>query len=71
MTCLECGLPDPYNGGGDNVGSCDCPRKQCCGAAPLEDCDCYWADDDDDFDWYEHTDGQPRIETIAVIGCVL
>lgn len=24
--CDVCGLPDPYNGGGDGIGSCDCPR---------------------------------------------
>lgn len=26
MTCDVCGLPDPYNGDGDGIGSCDCPR---------------------------------------------
>lgn len=24
--CDVCGLPDPYNGDGDAIGSCDCPR---------------------------------------------
>ena len=24
--CDVCGLPDPYNGQGDGIGSCDCPR---------------------------------------------
>lgn len=39
MRCLDCGLPDPYNGQGDGIGSCDCPRCQCCGAGPQE-CEC-------------------------------
>jgi hypothetical protein len=28
-TCVECGLPDPYHGDGDGIGSCDCPRCDC------------------------------------------
>ena len=24
--CDVCGLPDPYDGGGDGIGSCGCPR---------------------------------------------
>ena len=24
--CDVCGLPDPYNGRGDGIGSCDCHR---------------------------------------------
>lgn len=39
LRCLDCGLPDPYEGHGDGIGSCDCPRCQSCGAGPLE-CDC-------------------------------
>jgi hypothetical protein len=26
MECDVCGLPDLYIGGGDGIGSCDCPR---------------------------------------------
>ncbi len=26
LDCDVCGLPDPYAGGGDGIGSCDCPR---------------------------------------------
>lgn len=25
MRCDVCGLPDPYRGQGDGIGSCDCP----------------------------------------------
>jgi len=34
VTCFDCNLPDPYNGAGDGIGSCDCPRCDRCGAAP-------------------------------------
>lgn len=55
-SCFNCGLPDPYRGQGDGIGSCDCPRcAYGCGAGPQE-CDCYrdsgdydetvWGDDD-------------------------
>lgn len=44
MRCDGCGLPDPYCGQGDGIGSCDCPRCHCCGAGPHE-CEC-----DYDFD---------------------
>jgi hypothetical protein len=27
--CDVCTLPDPYNGAGDGIGSCDCPRGDC------------------------------------------
>ena len=37
--CLVCGLYDPYDGQGDGIGSCDCPRCPWCGAGP-ESCDC-------------------------------
>lgn len=45
MRCDVCLLPDPYNGGGDGIGSCDCPRCDCgmstnsalCGCPPDED----------------------------------
>lgn len=26
IDCDVCGLPDSYNGDGDGIGSCDCPR---------------------------------------------
>ena len=39
MTCWLCGLPDPYRGQGDGIGSCECPRCDCCHRAP-GDCDC-------------------------------
>jgi len=39
MTCFVCGLPDPYRGNGDGIGSCDCPRCDCCAAGP-DECDC-------------------------------
>lgn len=37
--CLTCNLPDPYNGDGDGIGSCECPRCDTCGSAPLT-CEC-------------------------------
>lgn len=40
MICPDCGLPDSYRGQGDGLGSCDCPRCDCCGLGPLDDCDC-------------------------------
>jgi hypothetical protein len=39
MRCDSCGLPDNYCGQGDGIGSCDCPRCECCGGGP-DDCDC-------------------------------
>jgi hypothetical protein len=39
MNCQRCGLPDSYRGQGDGIGSCDCSRCECCGAAPYE-CEC-------------------------------
>jgi hypothetical protein len=53
MICDVCDLPDPYQGNGDGIGSCDCPRCEC-GAAvwsvfctcPPED-DGQWPDDDE------------------------
>lgn len=32
--CFDCGLPDPYDGAGDGIGSCDCRRCEVCGWAP-------------------------------------
>lgn len=39
MICPRCGLPDYYAGDGDGIGSCECPRCECCGAGP-DECDC-------------------------------
>ena len=39
MRCLRCGLPDPYRGQGDGIGSCDCSRCECCAAGP-DECEC-------------------------------
>jgi len=47
--CPECNLPDPYNGHGDGVGSCDCPRNECCGQQSYF-CTCA---SDDDYFWGE------------------
>lgn len=46
--CFECGMPDPYNGHGDGIGSCMCPRCDQCGWAPGV-CNC---SDDYFFDEY-------------------
>lgn len=27
--CDVCDLPDPYDGAGDGIGSCECPRGDC------------------------------------------
>lgn len=32
-TCDVCGLLDLYDGAGDGIGSCDCPRCEECGEA--------------------------------------
>ena len=46
--CDVCGLPDPYAGTGDGIGSCDCPRCECGAAASSVLCICppddYWDD---------------------------
>jgi hypothetical protein len=69
--CPSCGLPDAYDGDGDGVGSCECSRCDECGAAPLS-CRCAELfDDRDDYEWYDATDGRPRIETIQPTGAVL
>lgn len=61
MICFNCGLPDPYCGQGDGIGSCDCLRCDCCGAGP-GDCDCRrdyepgYDDEDEPFDpWCNDT----------------
>lgn len=48
MRCDVCGLPDPYNGGGDGIGSCDCSRCDCGVAAWSSLCTC---PTDDDIEW--------------------
>lgn len=53
--CDVCGLPDPYRGTGDGIGSCDCPR--CEGgeaAAHSQFCDC--PDDEDGYWDYDGAD---------------
>ena len=44
--CPECNLVDPYNGGGDGIGSCDCERMECCGEVSVF-CDCPEFDDEE------------------------
>lgn len=52
MECDVCGLTDPYNGQGDGIGSCDCPRcdGRCGAAAGSMFCACVPEDDFED-DW--------------------
>lgn len=45
MICFDCNLPDPYNGQGDGIGSCDCHRCEACGGAPGHECSADWPDD--------------------------
>jgi len=55
VTCDVCGLPDLHGGQGDGIGSCDCPRCDCGGAARGSMfCDCEPDDDfwDDDSEVY-------------------
>jgi len=47
VTCFDCNLPDHYNGAGDGIGSCDCPRCDRCGEPPGL---CTAACDDDLYD---------------------
>lgn len=66
MRCFGCGLPDPYCGNGDGIGSCDCPRCDCCLAGP-EECDCR-------MDWDEDPDNDTSAEVDDFLcndtGCV-
>ncbi|EEP73524.1 hypothetical protein MCAG_03851 [Micromonospora sp. ATCC 39149] len=55
MTCDICGLPDPYQGQGDGIGSCDCPRCEC--GTPRGSYLCTCDPDDPDAGWDD--DGQP------------
>lgn len=61
MRCFECGLPDPYQGRGDGIGSCDCPRCEDCGWAPGV-CNC---DEDDGPDWPDDVTCGPDCTCIA------
>jgi hypothetical protein len=36
---MDCGMYDPYDGQGDGIGSCDCPRCEWC-AGPPGVCSC-------------------------------
>lgn len=53
MRCPACGLPDSYRGQGDGIGSCDCPRCDCCHAGP-DECECRR-----DFDELDDDPGEP------------
>jgi len=69
MRCDVCGLPDPYNGQGDGIGSCDCPRcDHGCGVAAMSSL-CQGSDDDypydDDPDWPED-DGEPWPDDVII-----
>ncbi|GHJ11192.1 hypothetical protein TPA0907_55590 [Micromonospora humidisoli] len=46
--CDVCGLPDPYRGQGDGIGSCDCPRCDCGAPRSSYLCTCPPDDDPDD-----------------------
>ena len=46
MRCDVCLLPDPYNGAGDGIGSCECPRCDCGTATNSHLCTC--PDDEED-----------------------
>ena len=52
IDCDVCGLPDRYNGRGDGIGSCDCPRCEGgCGVAAWSAlCSCP-PEDYGDFEW--------------------
>jgi hypothetical protein len=77
MTCDVCGLPDPYRGQGDGIGSCDCPRCGCGSAAGSQFCTClpddhpgYDPDDwgnGDDVPWPGDVILRP-VETIEIPG---
>lgn len=65
MVCDVCGLPDPYRGQGDGIGSCDCPRCPCGAAALSQFCTCERDDDpgwpDDDEPWPDDVDVRPEV----------
>jgi len=49
VRCDVCMLPDPYNGQGDGIGSCECPRCDCGTAAGSALCGCPPDDDWGDY----------------------
>jgi hypothetical protein len=54
IECDVCHLPDPYGGGGDGIGSCDCPRcdgQEAASGSVL--CDC---PPNDEYDWRDEGD---------------
>jgi hypothetical protein len=57
--CDVCRLPDPYNGGGDGIGSCDCPRCDGGEAAHWSTL-CTCPDDDGPACWAQAPDGSAR-----------
>jgi hypothetical protein len=59
LDCDVCGLPDPYNGYGDGIGSCDCPRCECGSAAHSVFCTC---PPDDYCDYYDDEAAVTEIE---------
>lgn len=36
--CMQCDLPDPYDGDGDGIGSCECERCEWCDGPPQMCC---------------------------------
>ena len=68
MTCDVCGLPDPYNGNGDGIGSCDCPRcDHGCGVAAMSGL-CSGPDDDDPDAGWDDGPTPRRVETVELPG---
>ena len=72
MVCDVCGLPDPYRGDGDGIGSCDCPRCEGCGAAHGSYlCTCPPGDDPpwpDDYGWDDPADNGRQVVTVELPG---
>lgn len=58
-TCDVCSLPDPYNGAGDGISSCGCPRCDCGEAASSMFCTCP-TEDDGPACWDQAPGGGPR-----------
>lgn len=52
--CFDCGLPDPYNGAGDGIGSCECSRCEWCAGPPGI---CHCEADDYDYVWRSGEEG--------------
>lgn len=68
MDCDVCRLPDPYNGTGDGIGSCDCPRCDggCGVAANSVLCEC---PGDDDYPWvYDQEEADPDPDPDKIVG---